>query len=421
MNHPVIKMPSFDSVGMFFMDFYLMIDVFIWPMFFVFVPTLFMGASFPLITSLAHQDNHKEQVGATVGKVYFFNVLGNVTGGLITGLLLLNVLGTEFSLALLSLVGVCFLFLIKSDRKLFQLQSKILFVALTIFSFFIFFPRPTQLYRAIHYPAIKYDSSENKYITEGLDGVILSYHYQDKLATYINGMPHGGRPNAGFYYEAIAALSYKKQVKNVLVIGFGTGSTTEVVMLLEPKPNVTLIELSPALIENLNKIDYLKSLLDDDKINLIYSDRRKFLYNSDEKFDAIFIDPLRSTTSFSNNLYSKQFFELIKNNLKPDGVFMVWMDEYHVIPKTLATVFPYVHKYSFFAIASHQELKQDASIKDAFFKHFPQQYDDLVKMDSVEKSPIDRAQILKNNTQYPINEDYKPRCEYFIGMSFIKG
>jgi spermidine synthase len=415
-HHPTISFPFFGSPGLFFKNLFLLTDVFIWPLIFVFVPTLLMGASFPLITSLAFRDDRE---GTTVGRVYFFNVLGNVAGGLFTGLLFLSILGTEHSLLLFSLVGLFFVFFINSKRKIFRLSYRIVLIAsLTGLSIF-FFPGANRLYDIIH-PDYPDNLKMKKYITEGLDGVIVTYCENDFLKTYINGMPHGGRPHSQFFYEAIEALSHNREIKNILIIGFGTGSTTETILHLKPKPEIKLVELSPALIQNLNHISYLKSILTDDAVNLIYADGRKYLYNSSEKFDAIFMDPLFTTTSYSNNLYSRQFFELIRDHLTSNGVLMTWMDEYHIVPKTLCSVFPYVDQHDFFCVTSGQELRQDSIYKNELFNLFPKIYQDLLRIDSQEKNFLTRTRILENNEKYPINEDYKPKCEYSIGRFFIQ-
>jgi spermidine synthase len=416
MHHPTISFPFFGANGLFFKNLFLLTDVFIWPLIFVFVPTILMGASFPLITSLAFKD---EREGTTVGRVYFFNVLGNVAGGLFTGLLFLSVLGTEHTLLLFSLAGLFFLFLINSKRIIFQLKYKIVLIASLIGWSIFFFPGENRLYDVIH-STYRDNLKMKKYITEGLDGVIVTYSENDFLRNYINGMPHGGRPHPQFFYEAIEALSHNRQIKNILVIGFGTGSTTETILQLNPKPEITLVELSPTLIRNLTNISYLEAILTDDAVNLIYADGRKYLYNSDEKFDAIFMDPLFTSTSYSNNLYSVQFFDLIRTHLTSNGVLMTWMDEFHIVPKTLCSVFPYVNQHDFFCVASNQELRNDSIYKDELFNLFPKIYPDLLRIDSEERYPLTRTTILENNAKYPINEDYKPICEYFIGRFFYQ-
>ncbi|MDD1444429.1 methyltransferase, partial [Dolichospermum sp. ST_sed3] len=368
------------------------------------------------ITSLAFKSNKE---GNTVGKVYFFNVLGNLAGGLVTGLLLLVFLGTEYSILLLSFLGILFIFFIEGRNGIYRLEFKILIILSIIFLTITFFPRKNQLYSNIH-PNILFNRNERKIIKEGLDGVIVTYSDNDKLSTYINGLTHGGRPNPLFSFEAIEALSYNNQIKNALIIGFGTGTTTETLLKLEPKPRIVLVELSKALIENLRQIEYLESLLQNDHLDLIFTDGRKYLYNNKEKFDIILIDPLRTTTSYSNNLYSKQFFNLVKGHLTTNGVFMIWMDEYHVMPKTICSVFSYVRQYGFFCIASNRELKQNIEFKYAFFRHFPGYQEALIRLDSIENNPLTRDNILSNNIEYPINEDYRPRCEYYIGLHFLR-
>ena len=416
MHHPTISFPFFGSPGLFFKNLFLLTDVFIWPLIFVFVPTFLMGASFPLITSLAFKD---EREGTTVGRVYFFNVLGNVTGGLFTGLIFLSILGTEYSLLLFSLGGLFFVFLIDSKRIIFQLKYKIALIASLIVLSIIFYPPANRLYDVIH-PDYPENLRMKKYITEGLDGVIVTYTDNDFLKTYINGMPHGGRPHPQFFYEAIEALSFNRQIKNILIIGFGTGSTTETILQLNPKPDIKLVELSPTLIQNLTNVSYLKSILTDDAVNLIYADGRKYLYNSKEKFDAIFMDPLFTTTSYSNNLYSREFFELIRDHLTSNGVLMTWMDEFHIVPKTLSSVFPYVNQYEFFCVTSNQELRQDSIYKNELFNLWPKIYSQLLRIDREQRNPLTQTGILENNVKYPINEDYKPICEYFIGRFYYQ-
>lgn len=50
------------------------------------MPTLMMGAGFPVIARLALMDRH--QKGRTVGEAAFFNIIGNVAGALGRGFIL---------------------------------------------------------------------------------------------------------------------------------------------------------------------------------------------------------------------------------------------------------------------------------------------------------------------------------------------
>ncbi|MDP8228134.1 MAG: fused MFS/spermidine synthase, partial [Candidatus Electryoneaceae bacterium] len=92
--HP--SFPAFDTLKGFLTSLYLLFDVFFWTAFFVFIPTVLMGASFPLISSIALKRPDRE--GATIGKIYFFNITGNVFGGLITGFFLLPIFSSEITI-----------------------------------------------------------------------------------------------------------------------------------------------------------------------------------------------------------------------------------------------------------------------------------------------------------------------------------
>ena len=92
------------------------------------------------------------------------------------------------------------------------------------------------------------------FFEEGRDGVVVTQQKQDTTYNYINGLGHGGRPGYGFYYEAIEGLSLARQVENVLIIGFGTGSTTEMILKMDQVKKVTIVELNAAVLRNLEKI-----------------------------------------------------------------------------------------------------------------------------------------------------------------------
>lgn len=276
------------------------------------------------------------------------------------------------------------------------------------------FPAPAELYATTHPRYLQPDNK--KIITEGVDGIITSYYSGPYLTTYINGISHGGRPGEPFYHRALQAMSFKKEMKNVLVIGFGTGSMVEALLTQNPKPQVTLVELSRTLIDNLEQTTVLNSILHDNHVKLTYADGRKFLYNTNRQFDAIFIDPLYSTTSFSNNLYSKQFFELVSSHLQHDGVFLVWCDNDKVIPRTICNVFPYVKQYNHFSVASKSQLIDDDSYKQQLFAGMPTYQAELLKIDSLHHTYKTREMILAETNGYPINEDYKPRAEYYLGL-----
>jgi hypothetical protein len=260
-------------------------------------------------------------------------------------------------------------------------------------------------------PGINYTA----YTNEAVDAVVVTYERQGVVRNYINGLGHGGRPGYAFYYEALEALSYASRAKDILVIGYGTGSIAEVVAKSSETESITIVELSNTLMTNLKRINVFKTLLADERINVIIDDGRRFLLRSKEKYDLILIDALRTTTSHSNNVYSREFFDLVAKHLTDGGVFLVWMDEYRVIPNTVSSVFDHVRLYDYFCLASNR----------AFSKNRQRAHDILMQYSTSDRERIlkfegayvgDRAYIIRMVDGYPINQDWKPTTEYFLGL-----
>lgn len=414
--HPRIAIPFPYPLKRFFLETYLIFDVFLWPFIFVFIPTILMGASFPLISLLALSQKDKE--GKTIGTVYFFNITGNVFGGIFTGFLLLPYFGTEITLFGFSLIGILFvLFVTRLAGKELHVNKRIAAVLALLIVSLLFFPKKGQLYEVIHPPFEKFE----KYFEEGRDGVIMTYKNNDEVGNFINGLSHGGRPDYQNLYWVLEAVSYAPKAENILIIGYGTGNVTEAVLRLEGVKKVTIVELNNELINNLKKISLFKEMLADNRINLIIDDGRRFLLRSDEKFDLIFMDPLRLPSAYSTNIYSLEFFNLAREHLRENGIFKVYTHRSKIISKTLISAFNHFKAYNSFMLASKMPLR--------FYKEQRQHYFD--RLSTIEKEFVlqrasvetiyddkDSEYVKKMLEPYPVNHDWKPITEYYIGLRF---
>ncbi len=408
--HPSFIIPSVVSLTQFLSDTFAIIDVFVWPLVFAFVPTVLMGASFPLIAHLSQVEAHEE--GKTVGRVYFFNIAGNVLGGIVTGFVLLPIIGTAPTLLVFSTIGVLFgLFVTRIAGRQLGIRLRVGAAVTLLVLIVALFPKGDRLYETMHHsPGEGFDT----FIEEGRDGVVVTQQKQDTIYNYINGMGHGGRPGYGFYYEAIEGLSFAQQVENVLIIGFGTGSITEMILKMNSVRKITIVELNPTLLKNLEKMPLFRKLLREDRVEVIIDDGRRWLLRTDEKFDIIQIDALRSTTSYSNNLYSRQFFELASRHLNEGGVFMVWMDEYRVIPKTILAAFDHVRVYDFFCLASHVPLVRNDEVQRELLADFS--LEERLTIATQGTYVGDERLIESVTVGYRVNEDWKPVTEYYLGL-----
>lgn len=404
------------AVIQFFVKIFDFFDVFIWSVLFVFVPTLLMGASFPLISFLAL--GKEKQEGKTVGLVYFFTIIGNAFAGILTGLLILPRFGTEPTLAVFCAIGIAFgIGATKlDDFRTLPLRARVACIAVPLAGIAILFPSRGELYEAMHSSVrwFKEGSRPSFFLNEGIDGLIGTYQDGDRVLTYINGSAHGGRPGYGFYYETIEAMSRTPKLTNALVIGFGTGSLVEMLLKSDEIKTVVLVELNRTLIANLRRLPLFDDMLNDPRLRVIIDDGRRYLINSRETFDVITTDPLRTTTAYSNNLYSENFFHLVSEHLNPEGVYLAWEDEYRVVPKTLASVFPYLEMHRDFCVGSNAPIAVDELRRRRLIEQFPHDEQKLILANAGYLG--DRFYVLDLTKNYPINRDWEPWTEYFLGL-----
>jgi spermidine synthase len=380
-----------------------------------------MGASFPLISFLALGERNQE--GKTVGLVYFFTIIGNALAGILTGLLILPRFGTEPTLAILCAIGIAFGIGARKlgDARTLPLRARVACVAVPLAGIAIFFPSKGELYEAMHSPPVSLFGETARpsfFLNEGIDGLIGTYQSKDRLLTFINGSQHGGRPGYAFYYEAIEAMSRTPKLTNALVIGFGTGSLVEMLLKSEEIKEVVLVELNSTLIANLRRLPLFDHMLSDPRLHLIIDDGRRYMINSGEGFDLITTDALRTTTAYSNNLYSENFFQLIAKHLNPGGVYLAWQDEHRVVPKTLASVFPYLEMHGFFCVSSNAPLAVNESRRRRLIEQFPNNEQELILAYAGYLG--DRSYVLDLTKNYPINRDWEPWTEYFLGLRLRK-
>ena len=88
------------------------------------------------------------------------------------------------------------------------------------------------------------------------------------------------------------------------------------------------------------------------------------------------------------------------------------------MPKTVLSAFPYVKKYAFFCVASNQPMQLDPEKRTALRDRFsPTARAFFTRVDP--RWYTGGEDYIRNTTAgYPVNEDLKPVCEYFLGLRF---
>jgi spermidine synthase len=143
--------------------------------------------------------------------------------------------------------------------------------------------------------------------------------------------------------------SGSSEARRVVVIGYASGITTGAVTRHNPA-RVVAVEIEPAVLRASTYFDpFNHRPLSDPRVRAVEADGRRFLLADRNAYDVIISEPSSPWMTMAANLFTREFFEIGRRRLAPEGVFAQWIQIYGVttddlrsLVKTFATVFPHV-------------------------------------------------------------------------------
>jgi len=248
--------------------------------------------------------------GSLPGKIYAFEALGAGLAGFATALLLGNM--SAFQIA-----GI--IFILNITIALGRILTSIFSITSGLFIILYLSPVIDELIINKKYPEFKIISQvESKY------GDIVITERNELNSVYINGQLNSSYPNPYLAEESVhfPLLTYANPQK-VLLIGGGFSGTLQEIL---KHPSVNKIyyaeidaKLTEVILENFPQeavAEYYNS-----EVQVINSDGRAWLKNSDIKFDVIITALPPPSTALLNRYYTEEFFRETKNSMNPAGVF----------------------------------------------------------------------------------------------------
>jgi spermidine synthase len=333
------------------------------------VPTLLLGMSFPILIKMV--SDGFENIGRATGQIYASNTMGAILGSLFMGFLILPELGSQKSLMLIAslnlLLGVV-LFL--KGPYLSSVLRQGMAVAFAAVIIFVNVAVPDNLLDRF----FMRDSVGNRnikkllFFEEGLTDTVAVFQDNygmldpDAKRLITNGISMSASNVIASRYMKLFAhvpiLLLDSTEQDVLVVCFGTGQTTGAAGIHPRVRSVDSLDLSPSVFraghvfakENHDAIN-------NPKVNIILQDGRNHLLTTSKKYDVITSEPPPPRTAFTVNLYTKEYYELTKNRLKPGGIVAQWIPlhsqgekEVAMHFKTFRSVFP--HAIAWMSVAN---------------------------------------------------------------------
>jgi spermidine synthase len=141
----------------------------------------------------------------------------------------------------------------------------------------------------------------------------------------------------------MAALPVAAGLKRILIVGLGGACMQRYLHSLLPAATIETAELDPAIREIAAEYFFFK---EDERQIVHMGDGRKFIENSQDKYDIIFLDAF-TATSIPTMLATQEFLKAVKSRLAEGGLACanLWDEEadYPNMLKTYSTVFPELH------------------------------------------------------------------------------
>jgi len=435
------------------------------------VPTTAMGAMFPSVSDMLV--DHAGHIGSRLGKAYALNTLGATIGAALGGLFLIPAIGLQGTiLAAMGLnLTVAVTVLVTGTKPLGPRLAAAGGVVLAAALLTAVIPpwSPKAMSSGTYVYASRYLDMAKRYMDEAagndmvpvlsrwdiwklaMERFDLLYHRTGAGATVsVMERPDGvrfltinGKTDASNGYKSDMLtqvmigqfpMLFHPDPQHVLVVGLGSGVTAGSV-LTHPARAVDCVEISRAVVDAARYFaNDNHHALDDPRMHVIRRDARNHLLTSRTEYDVIVSQPSNPWISGEANLFSLEWYRLVRDRLGNGGLLVQWLPTYSMSEKdlkiilhTMRTVFPNVSLWTSGAVgdviilaSKGMPLRIDyAQVIERGER--PEVAGDLARLGMTPaRVPIDLfimnrdelAAYLHGNSPLPLNTDDNPLIEF---------
>lgn len=324
----------------------------------IFPPTFLFGALFPL--NLRLYCGNLQGVRARIGKAYAVNTVASIIGSIMAGFWLIPEFGTDVLLTAMAFVLLVlpFMFIPALSYRIPQIAvASFAAIALTG-NWILPHLNYKDLISSVQYDDDSYAGKKAKYLflKEGKVGVISMVTYDGRhVKLQDNGLNESfidlEDPNNMLLAESLLGLvpyMLQENPRTAFIVGFGGGITTRALTMTKLN-SIRVVELEPVVVDAGKAIRGGKiPALQDSRVKLEFNDARNTLLVEKNKYDIIASQPSHPWLARASNVFTRDFFTLVKSRLNKGGIFGQWVNLFHMDATTLKSlmrsfyeVFPY--------------------------------------------------------------------------------
>jgi spermidine synthase len=334
----------------------------------VVLPAAFgMGLSFPLLAELAA--GREGGTGSEAGRAYFANTIGSIVGSVLTGFVLIHLLGSERTLLVGVVVNAAAAVVIvwwllrgrAGDRAPTEDRAPAavarLPVLLGVLALVIAFATPGWSHRTLDrgpsiYGRERLGRAELNNYLRGVGAEQLSFEegWNAAISVWRNGLATWLKTNGKSDASSVADMNTQVLVgllpamahprpRRAFVVGFGSGVTTRTLADVPGMERVDVAEIERAVLRASRLFEGVnRGVLADPKVHVIEDDARSALQLAREPYDLVVSEPSNPWIAGVASLFTADYFRVVASRLKPDGIFAQWLQTYRVPPTLVAVV-----------------------------------------------------------------------------------
>jgi spermidine synthase len=313
----------------------------------MFPASFLSGILFPTIVAIV-QASAEDRMNST-GITTFFNTTGAAAGPLIASFLLLPAVGYQWSL-LISAAGYVLLCILASEGSSWSIRRPVGLVTIALCGTVMLLLAILPSHRAeshFEHASRPYEIDEHgnrlARVVKRIEGTsdtlqllrrdLFGEPYYYRLLTNAFSMSSTTPRNQRYMrLFAYLPLALRPEAKDVLLICYGCGVTADALL---HGPNVKRLDIVDISKEVFQLADFYSGInyanpLRDPRVHAVVQDGRFFLQASPRQYDIISGEPPPPKVAGSVNLYTEEFFSLMKSRLKKGGIATFWLPIYQL-------------------------------------------------------------------------------------------
>jgi spermidine synthase len=153
---------------------------------------------------------------------------------------------------------------------------------------------------------------------------------------------------------AILPLAAHPSPRDIAVIGWGSGMSTDLLLASAAPRRVETIEIERAMHEGARLFgSRVARAYEDPRSHVVFDDARTYFSTGRKRYDVIVSEPSNPWVSGVGSLFTREFYRLLRGHLQPSGLVVQWLHSYELDDPLLMTMlaallseFPHVEAYA---------------------------------------------------------------------------